>query len=234
MYKNKYVSVVIPAAGLGKRMKSKINKQFIKIKNKPILAYTIEKFEECKYVDEIVVVTRKEEMEFCKVEVIEKYGFKKVKGIVEGGKERQDSVYNGLLAVSENCDIVLIHDGARPFVSIKNIVDGIKGVLEYKACVIGVPVKDTIKKVNDQLDVVDTPKRSELWAVQTPQCFDYNLILKAYRRLENEQIHVTDDSNLVELLGHKVKMIKGSYDNIKVTTPEDLKIGEVILESNQK
>ena len=229
MYKNRYISVIIAAAGMRNRMGSKINKQFISINNKPILAHTIEKFERCKYIDEIIVVAKENEIDYCRGEIVRRYGFSKVSTIVKGGKERQDSVYNGILALNEKSDIVLSHDGARPFVKTKNIMDGIDGALKYGACVIGVPVKDTIKVVGDYKNVDETPKRDILWAAQTPQCFKKNIIMEGYRKAIEDKFVGTDDSVLIERLGLNVKMIMGSYENIKITTPEDLIIAESIL-----
>ncbi len=210
-------------------MNSDINKQYILLKEKPILAYTIEKFDNNEYIDEVIVVARKEEKEYCHNEVVKKYGFKKVTNIVEGGAERQDSVYKGLLAVNGLCHIVLIHDGARPFIRDKDIINSINGAIKHKACVIGTPVKDTIKTVDVDKDIIDTPNRNTLWAVQTPQSFDYDIILEAYQEAINNKITATDDSSLVEKLGYKVKIIEGSYSNIKITTPEDLKLAELLL-----
>ncbi|HZK00008.1 MAG TPA: 2-C-methyl-D-erythritol 4-phosphate cytidylyltransferase [Tissierellaceae bacterium] len=226
MYENYHVSVIIAAAGMSNRMGSKINKQFIAIDNKPILVHTLEKFEQSKYIDDIVLVSKEEEVEYCRKEIVRKYGFNKVTKIIRGGKERQDSIYNGLLALNENTDIVLTHDGARPFVRKEHIEAGIKGVIEHGACVIGVPVKDTIKVINNEEVVHHTPKRSLLWAAQTPQCFWAHLIKKGYEYAMNEGIVGTDDSSLVEKMGYDIKMIMGSYDNIKITTPEDLVIAE--------
>lgn len=233
MYKDYFVSVIVAAAGMSNRMGSKINKQFIAIDNKPILAHTLEKFEDCKYVDEIIVVSKEEEVEYCKKEIVKKYGFKKVKNIVKGGAERQDSVYNGILALDEKSDIVLTHDGARPFIKRETIEKGIEGVIEYGACVIGVPVKDTIKVVNSDEEVHHTPKRSLLWAAQTPQCFWTDLLKKGYDLAGEEDIMGTDDSSLVEKTGHPIKMIMGSYDNIKITTPEDLIIADSFLKDRK-
>ena len=229
MYKKYFVSVIEAAAGMSNRMGSKINKQFIAIDNKPILAHTLEKFERCRYIDEIILVTKEEEVEYCRKEIVKKYGFKKVVNIVRGGKERQDSVYNGILALDEKTDIVLTHDGARPFVKIESIEDGIRGVEDYGACVIGVPVKDTIKVVDSNKVVHHTPKRDLLWAAQTPQCFWTHLLKKGYEMASEEGIVGTDDSSLVEKNGHSIKMIMGSYDNIKITTPEDLIIADSFL-----
>ncbi|MCF6462466.1 2-C-methyl-D-erythritol 4-phosphate cytidylyltransferase [Clostridium sp. Cult1] len=229
MYENHYISVVIAAAGMSNRMGSKINKQFISINNKPILAHTIGKFERCRYVDEIIVVAKEDDIEYCRKEIVKRFKFNKVSKIVRGGKERQDSVYNGILALNERCNIVLSHDGARPFVNIKNIVDGIEGAIKHGACVIGVPVKDTIKIVGNHNHIDSTPKRDFLWAAQTPQCFKKEIIMEGYKKAINDNFIGTDDSSLVERLGIDVKMVMGSYENIKITTPEDLIVAESLL-----
>lgn len=222
--------VVIVAAGTGSRMNMGINKQFIKLEGKEVIVYTIEKFYNNHNIDDIVVVVKESEAEFFKKEIIEKYNFKNIK-IAYGGKERQDSVYNGLKLLDEKCDVVLIHDGARPFVSNKTIDTCIEEAKEHKAIVVGVPVKDTIKIIDDSNNIVDTPNRSVLWAVQTPQTFDYNILLNAYEDAFESGFYGTDDAMLVERIGHKVKMVEGSYNNIKITTKEDLNIGSQILNS---
>ncbi len=232
MYKGHHISVIIAAAGMSNRMGSKINKQFIWIDGKPILAHTIEKFEKCRYIDEIIIVSKEEEIEYCRKEIVKRYRFKKVSNIIRGGKERQDSVYNGILALNEKTDIVLTHDGARPFVEIKNIEDGIKGVLDFGACVIGVPVTDTIKVVNPDNTVDDTPNRSALWAAQTPQCFFKSILIKGYDNAIKKRYSGTDDSSIVEMAGYKVEMIMGSYKNIKITTPEDIIIAESLFKDS--
>ncbi|MCF6461422.1 2-C-methyl-D-erythritol 4-phosphate cytidylyltransferase [Clostridium sp. Cult3] len=229
MYKNQYISAIIAAAGMSNRMGSKINKQFISINDKPILAHAIEKFERCKYVDEIIVVAKEDEIEYCRKEIVRRYNFNKVTKIVRGGKERQDSVYNGILALDERCDIVLSHDGARPFVKMENIVDGIKSASEHGACVVGVPVKDTIKVVGNHNNIDKTPNRDLLWAAQTPQCFKKHIIMEGYRRAIEDGFVGTDDGAIVERLGLDVKMVMGSYENIKITTPEDLIIAESLV-----
>lgn len=233
MYKNHYVSAIIAAAGMSNRMRSSMNKQFISIDDKPILAHTIDKFEKCKYVDEIIVVAKDDEINYCKREIVNKYRFQKVSKIVRGGKERQDSVYNGILALDERAEIVLSHDGARPFIKIKNIIDGIDGAIKYGASVIGVPVKDTIKVVMDGNNIDNTPKRDLVWAAQTPQCFKKEILMEGYRKAIDDNFIGTDDSMLIERLGVDVKMIMGSYDNIKITTPEDLIIAESILKGRE-
>lgn len=220
--------VVIVAAGTGSRMNMGINKQFIKLEGKEIIAYTIEKFYNNSNIEDIVVVVKEDESEFFKKEILDKYNFKNIK-IAYGGKERQDSVYNGLKSLDKKCDVVLIHDGARPFVSDKIIYNCIEEVKEHKAIVVGVPVKDTIKIIDNDKNIVDTPNRSVLWAVQTPQTFDYNILIDAYKDAFKSGFYGTDDAMLVERIGYKVKMVEGSYNNIKITTQEDLSVGSQIL-----
>ena len=220
--------VVIVAAGTGTRMNMGINKQFIKLEGKEIIYYTIEKFYRNENIEDIVVVVKEEEAEFFRKKILDKYNFKNIK-IAYGGKERQDSVYNGLKSLDKNCDIVLIHDGARPFVSDKIINKSIEEAKENKAVVVGVPVKDTIKVIDNNNNIVDTPNRSLLWAVQTPQTFDYNLLIKSYEDAFKDNFYGTDDAMLVERIGYKVKMVEGSYNNIKITTQEDLNLGNQIL-----
>ena len=220
--------VVIVAAGTGSRMNMGINKQFIKLEGKEIIYYTIEKFYKNENIDDIVVVVKEEEAEFFRKEILDKYNFKNIK-LAYGGKERQDSVYNGLKSLDKECNIVLIHDGARPFVSNKIINKSIEEAKENKAIVVGVPVKDTIKVIDNDKNIVDTPNRSLLWAVQTPQTFDYNLIIKSYEDAFKDGFYGTDDAMLVERIGYKVKMVEGSYNNIKITTQEDLGLGSQIL-----
>lgn len=213
-------SAVILSGGRGKRMGSSLSKQFILINEKPMLYYTIKKFRENKLIDEIILVLPKDEIEYCKKEVLEKYNIF-VDKIVEGGRERQDSVFNGLNAI-DNGDIVLIHDGARPFVTDKIIEDGIKGAKKFKAAAPGVMPKDTIKIKNKDNLSKETLNREELVAVQTPQVFDYNLILECHKKIKENNIKVTDDTMVVETFGNKVFLYEGSYTNIKITTPEDL------------
>ena len=220
--------VVIVAAGTGSRMNMGINKQFIKLEGKEIIAYTIEKFYNNSNIEDIVVVVKEDEFEFFKEEILDKYNFKNIK-IAYGGKERQDSVYNGLKLLDEKCDVVLIHDGARPFVSDKIIDKSIEEAKEHKAIVVGVPVKDTIKVIDNDKNIVDTPNRNVLWAVQTPQTFDYNILIDAYKDAFKNKFYGTDDAMLVERIGYKVKMLEGSYNNIKITTQEDLSVGSQIL-----
>lgn len=222
--------VIIVAAGTGSRMKANINKQFIKLNDKEIITYTIEKFYNNKNINDIVIVLKEDEVEFFKKEILVKYNFNNIK-IAYGGKERQDSVYNGIKVLDKNCKYVLVHDGARPFVNEDIINRSLEEVQKYKSVVVGVPVKDTIKVVNNNNYIVDTPNRSTLWSVQTPQTFDYSVIKRAYEDAFDNNFYGTDDAMLVERIGYTVKMIYGSYNNIKVTTPEDIDMGIQILNS---
>lgn len=221
---------IIMAAGKGKRMKSDINKQFILLKDRPILAYTIDKFQKSQSIDEIIIVAASDEIDFCRNEIVYKYGFNKVKKIVCGGKERQNSVMNGLMAATES-DIVLIHDGARPFVDDRIISDGIKYAEIYGGAACGMAPKDTIKVRSNEGFSEKTLDRSRLFCVQTPQCFRYEDILKAHVYAKEKNIPATDDTMVFEMLGNKVYLYEGSYNNIKITTPEDLYSAEKLEES---
>ncbi len=225
------ITAIVLAAGSGKRMNSKIHKQYLMLSGKPVLYYALKAFEKSAVTD-IVLVTGHGEIEYCRRELVEKYAFAKVTAIVEGGKERYHSVYEGLKA-AEGADYVLIHDGARPFVDaglVKRMIDAVK---ECEACVAAVPVKDTIKIADRDGFVKETPDRSFLWQIQTPQAFSYPLILTAYEKLlVRGEVPVTDDSMVLEqMTEHKVKLVQGNYQNLKITTPEDLVAAEAYLSS---
>ncbi|WP_330375381.1 2-C-methyl-D-erythritol 4-phosphate cytidylyltransferase [Inediibacterium massiliense] len=234
MLRDHFISVIIAAAGQGKRMNQKINKQYINLLGKPILAHTLEVFEQSSFIDEIIVVTHPDEINYCDKNIISFYDFKKVKKVISGGKERQNSIYNGLQEVDAKCSIVMIHDGARPFIKEENIIESIDEAIKYKAVGVGVPVKDTIKVVDEDKNIVSTPNRKFLWAIQTPQVFCYDLLIKAHKKAIKDQYIGTDDTVLIERMGQKVKMLMGNYENIKITTPEDLYIGEAILKRRNK
>lgn len=224
-------AAVILAAGKGTRMGSQVHKQYLELLGKPMLYYAIKAFE-TSTIDEIILVTGPGETDFCHKEIVERYGFTKVKAVCEGGKERYHSVYEGLKAVSD-CEYVLIHDGARPCITSEIIEDAITGAMKYKACVVGMPVKDTIK-ISDENEYADiTPDRNRLWQIQTPQAFEFELVYNAYKKLlssEAFQEGITDDAMVVETMTReKVKLIRGDYSNMKVTTPEDMEIAGVLL-----
>lgn len=221
------ISAIVLAGGRGKRMNYHKSKQFIEIKGKPVLVYTLEKFIYNKSIDEVILVLPEDEVDYCKKEVLQKYSLK-VDRIVIGGKERQDSVFNALEAM-EKADIVLIHDGARPFINEKIIEEGIKYANIYGAAAPGVTPKDTVKVKNEDNISVDTPDRNMLVAVQTPQCFKYDEIYQCHRKIKEENAIVTDDTSVVERYGHKVYLYEGDYTNIKITTPEDLILAERLI-----
>lgn len=221
------ISAIVLAGGRGKRMNYHKSKQFIEIKGKPVLVYTLEKFIYNKSIDEVILVLPEDEVDYCKKEVLQKYSLK-VDRIVIGGKERQDSVFNALEAM-EKANIVLIHDGARPFISERIIEEGIKYANIYGAAAPGVTPKDTIKVKSKDNVSVDTPDRNTLVAVQTPQCFKYDEIYQCHRKVKEENAIVTDDTSVVERYGHKVYLYEGDYTNIKITTPEDLILAERLI-----
>jgi len=228
-------SAIVLAGGSGKRMGTKIQKQYLEIDGKPVLFYSLNEFQKSEIIDEIVLVVGDGQEEYCKKEIIDKYGITKVSHIVMGGKERFHSVWNGLQVIDEN-GYVFIHDGARPFVD-QSILDRVyENVKQYAACVVGMPVKDTIKIADQEGYADDTPDRSKVWMVQTPQVFEVELVKHAYKKLMNhEDVFVTDDAMVVETFTkHKVKLVEGSYENIKITTPEDLGIAEVFAIKRKK
>ena len=228
MYKEKFVTAIVAAAGMGKRMKMGINKQFLAIDGIPILAHTIKKIEKSKYIDFLLLIVKKTDMRYVE-DIIGKYKINMKYKIVYGGKERQDSINNGLLNMPIQTDIVLTHDGARPFVSVDKIDEAIENVLDTGACVLANPVKDTIKVSTDGKLVDYTPNRNRLWQVQTPQVFKREILIKAYEQAYTEGYYGTDDCSLVEKTGVKVKLIYNSYDNIKITTREDLSIANILV-----
>lgn len=228
-------TAVVLSAGKGKRMQSKIHKQYLLIDNKPVIYYSLKVFEDS-FIDSVVLVVGKDEEEYCRKEIIEKYGFKKVKAIVQGGKERYHSVCNGINAICWDCDYVFIHDGARPFVTQEILERAYEQVTKDNACVVGMPSKDTVKIADNDGYASTTPQRARVWTVQTPQVFSYSLIKDAYTQLEEHEedilkqgISITDDAMVVEYFNKiPVKLVEGSYQNIKITTPEDLKIAEIL------
>ena len=228
------VVAIILAAGKGTRMQSEMPKQYIPLLGKPVLFYSLQAFEES-IVDEIVLVTGKEEQEYCKKEIVEKYGFQKVVHIVEGGAERYHSVYQGLL-IAKGADYVLIHDGARPLITVDIIHRAIQKVKKNGACVVGMPVKDTIQLVTQEQIIEATPIRNRTWLAQTPQCFEYSLAFSAYcKAIEQKDSTITDDAMVIMRYGNrKVSMIEGSYENMKVTTPEDILLAELFLTKSNK
>lgn len=225
---------ILLAAGQGKRMQSDVKKQYMLIQGKPVLYYPLKTLQDS-FMDEIILVSSPGEEAYLQTEFVERYGFSKVKKIVPGGKERYHSVAYGLNAI-ENCDYCFIHDGARPFLTKEILERTLLAVKEYQACVAAMPVKDTIKIADEEGFASETPKRDLVWMVQTPQVFSYPLIHRAYNQLLEQEddllqkgIKITDDAMVVETFTkQKVKFVEGSYENIKITTPDDIPLAEMI------
>lgn len=228
---NNTVSAVIAAAGSGSRMKSSVNKQFLLLDGIPVLAHTLKVFQDAEVIDEIIIVASEKEL-LSIGELVDKYNITKVKEITKGGATRQESVKCGLEKISGSR--VLIHDGARPFVTKDQIEEVAQKLLYCSAAAVGVKVKDTIKRVNKDNVIVETLDREELVQIQTPQGFVSNVIIDAHNRAEKEGILVTDDCALAEYMGIDVYVVEGSSRNIKITVPEDLEIGEAFLKGGKR
>lgn len=226
----KKCTAIVLAAGQGKRMQSNVQKQFLQIDGYPVLYYSMKCFQDSPLIDEIILVTGRESLSYCEEEIVKRYGFSKVTSVTEGGKERYDSVYAGLLQC-EGTGYVFIHDGARPFITEDILKRGLEAVKDTGACVVGMPSKDTIKLADQKGYVKETPDRSCVWTIQTPQIFEYELIRKAHESVRKKDMSgITDDAMVVEQeTGVKVRLSEGSYQNIKITTPEDLLIAEAFL-----
>lgn len=222
------VTAVVVAAGKGRRM-GKEEKIFISLSGKPLIIHTLEALSSFSIINEIIVMVSRLNRERARHEITKKYRLRKVSQILIGGATRTDSVYKGLKNVDEETDFVLIHDAVRPFISNKIVIAAVKKAGYFGAAVVGVPVTSTIKRATKDLTVDSTLVREKLWKIQTPQVFKRQLINKAYHSAHSKRIRATDDSGLVEKIGHKVKIVIGSYDNIKVTTPQDLAVAEAIL-----
>ena len=235
-----HCTAIVLAAGSGKRMNSATAKQYILLEGKPIIWYSLNAVEESQVVEDCILVAAPDDIEYVQEEIVEKYGFQKVRAVVPGGKERYESVHNALQAIKDRIPTskyVFIHDGARPFLTEKILLDTYQAVVEHKACVAAMPVKDTIKISNEDGFIAQTPNRNLVWAVQTPQVFERDLITDSYERLMNEidkltkqGVAVTDDTFVAQMYAKiDVKLVEASYENIKITTPEDLKIAAGFL-----
>jgi 2-C-methyl-D-erythritol 4-phosphate cytidylyltransferase len=222
-----YTSVIIPAAGVGERMGSAIGKQFLSLNGRPIIVHTIAQFQQSPVIDEIIVVTREDSFAMLE-KIIADFTLTKVRPLVKGGARRQDSVAHGLSAVDDRCDIVLVHDAVRPFIALSTIAQAVDAAKYFGAAIVAVRAKDTIKQSGTDGRVERTLDRSFLWNVQTPQAFQRSILRDAYALAAADQFSATDDSSLVERLGVAPVIVEGSYDNIKITTPEDLLVGELL------
>lgn len=238
MGKKKRCTAIVLSAGQGTRMGTSVQKQYLILEEMPVICYALQTFEKSSVIDDVVLVVGKGQEEYVRTHIVEKYGFAKVFSIIEGGKERYDSVYCGLRAVVYNeagtemqAGYVFIHDGARPFVDEEILLRQYEAVEKYKACVAGMPSKDTVKLVDAHNYAVKTPERKYVWSVQTPQVFETSLIMDAYSKMMGENCEgITDDAMVVErYMNVPVKLVEGSYRNIKITTPEDMEIARVFL-----
>jgi len=220
---------IIPAGGSGRRMQGNLSKQYLLLDGEPVLFHTLKIFQESPMIDDIFLIVPKEDIQPVRQLIVEKKGLSKVSRVLAGGKERQDSVKNGIDLVGSKYDVVVIHDGVRPFISEELIHQTIREVSKEGAVTVGVPVKDTVKTVDGEGWIKATLKRDNLWLVQTPQTFRRDVIVEAHKRACDDHYYGTDDASLVERIGVNVKMIPGSYENIKITTREDLTVAEVFI-----
>lgn len=225
---------IIPAGGAGKRLSADVAKQYLVLNSLPVLVHTLNVFQKSGIIEDIVLVVPKDDLVSVREQIIKKYGLTKVLAVVAGGSQRQDSVRNGLSAVAKPCDVVIVHDGVRPFVTQEMIAQVVQAAVDGGAASIGVPAKDTIKETTDGNMVAATLPRHNLWQTQTPQAFRYDLLCKAFAAAEEDHYYGTDDASLVERIGVNVQMIAGSYENIKITTPEDLIMAEALMKEKMK
>jgi len=227
-----HVSAIIPAAGAGKRMGGSTNKQYLSIGSNPVIIEALLPFENSPLINEIILVSPADSINYVR-EIVDRFNISKVTKIVEGGKERQDSIKNGLDSLDGATDIVVVHDGVRPFIEREVLEETIREAGKYGAAIAAVPVKDTVKEVDEGV-ISRTVPRQALWLAQTPQTFRYELIRAAYDHAEESGLRATDDASLVEAMGKEVRIVMGSYDNIKITTPEDLVFAEAIIKERSR
>lgn len=225
---------IIPAGGFGKRMQGRLSKQYLPVDGKPVLARTLSIFQLSPDIDDIVLVTPEEDIHAVGHMILEPWKITKVRHVLAGGKQRQDTVRNGLGVIEDDVDIVLIHDAVRPFISGGVIHRVVREAEKYGAVTVGMPVKDTVKKVDQDGWILETLNRQILWMTQTPQAFKRSVIQAAYRKADDDQFYGTDDASLVERMGFRVKMIEASYENIKITTPEDLLLAEILIKKQER
>lgn len=227
------IMAIIPAAGQGKRMGGSLNKQFMILQGMPVIEHTLRAFTAIEVISGIVIVCAAGEEDYYRTELLPKYSLIKPIEVVAGGRERQDSVYCGLSVAGKNCRYVIIHDGARPLVTADIIFRAVREVKGYGALTAGVPVKDTIKRTDSEGVITETLQRQGLWHIQTPQIFRLDLLMRAHEEAQAVGFYGTDDASLVERLGFPVRVIPGSYENIKITTPEDITVAETILRGRE-
>ncbi|OPY57276.1 MAG: 2-C-methyl-D-erythritol 4-phosphate cytidylyltransferase [Pelotomaculum sp. PtaU1.Bin035] len=228
------VAAVVPAAGRGARMGVKTKKQYLLLEGIPVVGRVLKVISDSPVVQSIILVTSPGEEAYCRTAIVERLGIPKIAAIVPGGNERQESVYNGLLALSSDTGIVIVHDGARPLLSPEGLAAVVDAAVNHGAATLAVPVKDTVKLAGEGGFVAGTLPRDRIWLTQTPQAFRYSLILEAHQRALETKQSGTDDAGLVELLGIPVKIVAGSYENLKITTNEDLIIASAIIRAREE
>jgi len=220
---------LVPAAGRGLRMGGSVPKQFLALGGQPLILYSLRALQTSSIIDEIILAVPQNEMDYCLKEIVAKHHFTKVTKVVPGGRERQDSVRHALEAVHDDVDVVLIHDAVRPFLTERMVEEVVQSAREKGAAIIALPMKDTVKQVGADHVIERTVDRQSLWLAQTPQAFRRDWLLAAHRKAHAEGVRATDDAYLIEWAGHPVSVVEGSGENIKVTRPEDMVIGEAIL-----
>jgi len=225
------VSAIIVAAGKGIRMEGMMRKQYLDLSGRPVLAHSIMTFDSCSLVDEIFLVIPREDVEYCQKKIISLLDLKNHINLVHGGDKRQDSVYNGLKAITKNTETVVIHDGVRPFIQPEDLKECILVSKKYDACILGTPASDTLKRVNKSDIIETTLSRENIWLAETPQAFKYDLILNAHETARRDGYVGTDDASLVERMGKDVKIINGGRFNIKITKKEDLVLAKAMFDA---
>jgi 2-C-methyl-D-erythritol 4-phosphate cytidylyltransferase len=228
---DKRVVAVVPAAGKGLRMGGAVPKQFLSLGGEPIVVHSLRALQAAACIHDIILAVPSADLDYCRNDLVVRYGFSKVTKVVPGGKERQDSVRLGLEHVPEETEIVLVHDAVRPFVTVAMIEDVVAAARQHGGAIIALPMRDTVKEVGPDYLIQRTVDRQPLWLAQTPQAFRMNWLREAHRKAHAEGVPATDDAFLFEWMGHPVVVVEGSGENIKVTRPEDMVIGEAILAS---
>lgn len=228
------VTAIIPAAGQGRRMQAAVSKQYLLLAGLPLIVHTLQVFQREPLIEEILLVVGPNEVSWCQQEIVHRFGLTRVRAVLAGGRERQDSVYQGLRNLSENCRWVAVHDGARPLLTSPLLRRTITEAWQHGAAVAAVPVKDTVKIAGADQMVQTTLARDLLWCIQTPQVFNRDWLQEAYQQACKEGYYGTDDASLLERVGLPVKLVTGDYENLKVTTPEDLDLAEAILARRKK
>jgi 2-C-methyl-D-erythritol 4-phosphate cytidylyltransferase len=226
-------AAVVPAAGRGLRMGGSTAKQFLTLGGIPILVHSLRVLEASAAVTEIILTVPSADREYCLSEIVVRYKFHKITKVVPGGEQRQDSVRHGLAELDQDVDVVIVHDAVRPFLTIDMVTRAIDAAAQHGAAIVAIPMRDTIKRVGSDGLIESTVDRSRLWLAQTPQAFQHTLLQTAHRKAQIEHYHATDDAQLMEWLGHRVAIVEGSGENIKITRPEDLGIGEAILAARE-